>query len=149
MTARDLAYLPLTELSRRLRAGETSSHHIVSSCLDRIAAYDGRAHAFIDVYREAALDCAAAADLERKAGLVRGPLHGLPIALKDLLHVKDRVTTAGSKSWHGRVATETATAVERLLAAGIHPRLIGGADIAVELDAKRAIDQGTRVALAI
>src|SRR6185369_2724665 len=44
-----------------------------------------------------------------------------PIALKDLLHVKDRVTTAGSKSWHGRVATETATAVEKLIAAGMIP----------------------------
>jgi hypothetical protein len=49
MTARDLTYLPLTELSRRLGAGETSSHDIVSACLDRIAAYVGHAHAFIDV----------------------------------------------------------------------------------------------------
>jgi aspartyl-tRNA(Asn)/glutamyl-tRNA(Gln) amidotransferase subunit A len=121
MTAKDLPYLPLTELSRRLGAGETSSHAIVAACLERIAALDEHTHAFIEVYREAALDCATAADLERKAGLVRGPLHGLPIALKDLLHIKDRVTTAGSKSWHGRVATETATAVERLLAAGMIP----------------------------
>ncbi|MEP6997392.1 MAG: amidase [Betaproteobacteria bacterium] len=121
MTANDLAYLPLTELSRRLGAGETSSHDIVTACLDRITALDGRLHAFIEVYRDAALDCARAADLERKAGMVRGPLHGLPIALKDLLHVKDRVTTAGSKSWQGRIATETATSVERLLAAGMIP----------------------------
>src|SRR6185503_14864610 len=105
MTTPDLPYLPLTELSRRLGAGETSSQAIVAACLERIAALDG----------------AAAADLERKAGLARGPLHGLPIALKDLLHVKDRVTTAGSKSWHGRVATETATAVEKLIAAGMIP----------------------------
>src|SRR6478752_7679659 len=121
MIAKDLPYLPLTELSRRLSAGETSSHDIVAACIERIAALDGHAHAFIEVYRQAALDGAAAADLERKAGLGRGPLHGLPIALKDLLHVKDRVTTAGSKSWHGRMATETATAVERLLAAGMIP----------------------------
>ena len=121
MIPKDLPYLPLTELSRRLSAGETSSHDIVAACIERIAALDGHTHAFIEVYREAALDGAAAADLERKAGLSRGPLHGLPIALKDLLHVKDRVTTAGSKSWHGRVATETATAVERLLAAGMIP----------------------------
>ena len=121
MIPKDLPYLPLTELSRRLSAAETSSHDIVAACIERIAALDGHTHAFIEVYREAALDGAAAADLERKAGLSRGPLHGLPIALKDLLHVKDRVTTAGSKSWHGRVATETATAVERLLAAGMIP----------------------------
>src|SRR6476469_4511289 len=115
MTAKDLPYLPLTALSRRLGAGETSSHDIVAACLERIAVLDGHTHSFIEVYG------AAAVDLERKAGLGRGPLHGLPIALKDLLHVKDRVTTAGSKSWHGRVATETATAVERLLAAGMIP----------------------------
>ena len=121
MTPPDLPYLPLTELSRRLGAGETSSHAIVTACLERIAALDSHAHAFVEVYREAALDGAAAADLERKAGFARGPLHGLPIALKDLLHVKDRVTTAGSKSWHGRVATETATAVEKLIAAGMIP----------------------------
>ena len=121
MTANDLPYVPLTELSRRLGAGETSSHDIVAACLERIAVLDEHTHAFIEVYREAALDGAAAADLERKAGLVRGPLHGLPIALKDLLHVKNRVTTAGSKSWRGRVATETATAVEKLLAAGMIP----------------------------
>jgi len=121
MAATQLTYLPLTELSRRLAAGETSSHDIVTACLERITALDGHAHAFIEVYRDAALDCARAADLERKAGLVRGPLHGLPIALKDLLHLKGRVTTAGSKSWKGRVAAETATAVERLLAAGMIP----------------------------
>lgn len=121
MTAQDLVYLSLTELSRRLAAGETSSRDIVTACLDRIAALDGHAHAFIEVYREDALDGARAADLERKAGLARGPLHGLPIALKDLLHIRDRVTTAGSKSWRGRVSTETATAVERLLAAGMIP----------------------------
>jgi aspartyl-tRNA(Asn)/glutamyl-tRNA(Gln) amidotransferase subunit A len=50
-----------------------------------------------------------------------GPLHGLPIALKDLLHLEGRVTTAGSKSWHGRVSENTATVVERLLAAGMIP----------------------------
>ncbi len=61
MTATDLPYLPLTELSRRLAAGETSSRDIVAACLDRIAALDGRAHAFIEVYREGALDCAQAA----------------------------------------------------------------------------------------
>jgi len=48
-------------------------------------------------------------------------LHGLPIALKDLLHIEGHPTTAGSKSWQGRIATETATAVERLLAAGMIP----------------------------
>jgi aspartyl-tRNA(Asn)/glutamyl-tRNA(Gln) amidotransferase subunit A len=52
---------------------------------------------------------------------VRGPLHGLPIALKDLFHVEGRQTTAGSKSWLGRKSMHTATAVRRLVAAGMIP----------------------------
>ena len=64
---------------------------------------------------------AEAADLERKAGFVRSPLHGLPIAIKDLFHIKGRQTTAGSKSWLGRISTETALCVERLLDAGMIP----------------------------
>ena len=117
----DLPWLPLTELSSRLAAGNVSSREIVEACIARIAALDDRLHAFVDVYAESAIEAARAADLERKAGMVRGPLHGLPIALKDLLHLKGRVTTAGSKTWQGRIANETATAVERLLAAGMIP----------------------------
>jgi aspartyl-tRNA(Asn)/glutamyl-tRNA(Gln) amidotransferase subunit A len=111
----------LTELSRRLDSGETSSQEIIAACLARIDTLDGKLHAFIDVYREDALALARAADAERKAGRVRGSLHGLPIALKDLLHFKGRQTTAGSKSWLGHISDHTATALERLLAAGMIP----------------------------
>ncbi|HKW81786.1 MAG TPA: amidase [Casimicrobiaceae bacterium] len=121
MTAHDLPYVPLTALSRRLADGETTSRDIVAACLERIAALDDRLHAFVEVYRDEALALAQAADLERRSGAARGPLHGLPIALKDLLHIEGRVTTAGSKTWRDRVATETATAVERLIAAGMIP----------------------------
>ena len=121
MTANDLPYLSLTALSRRLAEGEVTSQEIVETCLQRIAALDDRLHAFVDVYRDQALTLAQAADLERRSGAVRGLLHGLPIALKDLLHIEGRITTAGSKTWRGRVATETASAVERLLAAGMIP----------------------------
>ena len=117
----ELPWLALTELSRRLADGETTSREIVEACLARIAALDARLHAFVEVYAESAVDCANAADLQRRARMPHSPLHGLPIALKDLLHIKGRVTTAGSKTWKGRVATETATAVERLLAAGMIP----------------------------
>src|SRR4029077_1007328 len=72
-------------------------------------------------YRDAALEGADAADLERRTGRAAGPLAGLPIALKDLLHVEGRQTTAGSKSWRGRISDHTATAVTRLTAAGMIP----------------------------
>ena len=117
----DLPWTPLRELSRRLATGATSSLEIVEACLARIDALDRKLHAYVDVYRDHAIAGAKAADLQRHAGLARGPLHGLPIALKDLLHIEGRATTAGSKSWRGRIATETATAVERLLAAGMIP----------------------------
>jgi len=117
----DLNFSSLTELSRRLGAGEVASEQIVAGCLARIDALDGKLHAFIDVYRDDALARARAADAERKAGLVRGPLHGLPIALKDLVHFEGRQTTAGSKSWLGRISDHTSTALERLLAAGMIP----------------------------
>ena len=111
----------LTELSRMLAAGETSSVAIVGECLATIDALDAKLHAFIEVYRDDAMRLAQAADLERKAGFVRSPLHGLPIAVKDLFHLEGRVTTAGSKRWRGRVAHETALSVKRLLDAGMIP----------------------------
>jgi len=117
----DLPFASLASLAQLLAAGETTSHEIVAACLARIDALDGKLHAFVDVYRDDAINCAKAADLERRAGAMRGPLHGLPIALKDLLHIEGRQTTAGSKSWVGRKSTHTATVVERLLQAGMIP----------------------------
>ncbi len=117
----DLPFHSLAELSRRLAAGQTSSQEIVAACLSRIDALDGKLHAFVDVYRDDALKLARDADTELREGRLRGPLHGLPIALKDLLHLQGRQTTAGSKSWRGRMSDHTATAVERLLAAGMIP----------------------------
>jgi aspartyl-tRNA(Asn)/glutamyl-tRNA(Gln) amidotransferase subunit A len=115
----DLHWSSLTELSREFARGALSSREIVTAYLHRIAALDERAHAFVDVYRDSALAGAREADRERKAGTVRGPLHGLPIALKDLFHIRGRATSAGSKSRPHGVADETATAVERLIGAGM------------------------------
>ena len=117
----DLSFQSLTELSGRLAHGETTSRALVEACLARIAALDGKLHAFVDVYRDDALKLADAADLERSVHAARGPLHGLPIALKDLLEIKGRQTTAGAKSWLGRRSDFTATAVTRLVAAGMIP----------------------------
>jgi aspartyl-tRNA(Asn)/glutamyl-tRNA(Gln) amidotransferase subunit A len=115
----DPSFIPLTELAAQLRSGATTSLALVEACLARIDAHDAKLHAFVDVYRDEALANARAADLERGSGLPRGPLHGLPIALKDLLHIAGRVTTAGSRSWAGRISDHTATVVDRLLGAGM------------------------------
>jgi aspartyl-tRNA(Asn)/glutamyl-tRNA(Gln) amidotransferase subunit A len=115
----DLHWSSLTELSREFARGALSSREIVTAYLTRIAALDERTHAFVDVYRDSALAAAREADRERKAGTLRGPLHGLPIALKDLFHIKGRATSAGSKSRPHGVADNTATAVQQLITAGM------------------------------
>ena len=120
-TFANLPFQSLAELSLLLARGATTSREIVEACLARIAHLDGKLHAFVDVYDHDALALADAADLERRAGVVRGPLAGLPIALKDLLHLEGRQTTAGSKSWLGRISDHTATAIARLLVAGMIP----------------------------
>lgn len=117
----DLQWRSLTDLSQLLARRAVSSHEIVATYLDRISALDTGLHAFVDVYHEGALAAADGADRERHLGAVRGPLHGLPIAIKDLLHIRGRVTGAGSKSRPYGVADETATAAEKLFAAGMIP----------------------------
>lgn len=117
----DLPFQSLADLSGQLVRRETTSRAIVDACLGRIAATDGKLHAFVDVYAAEARALADAADLARATGFARGPLHGLPIAFKDLLEIDGRQTTAGSKSWLGRISDHTATAVTKLLAAGMIP----------------------------
>ena len=117
----DLPFHSLSDLAGRLARGETTSRALVEACLARIDERDGKLHAFVDVYRDDALKLADAADIERGAGATRGPLHGLPVALKDLFEIEGRQTTAGSKSWLGRTSDYTATAVAKLVGAGMIP----------------------------
>lgn len=116
-----IAWNTLTELAGLVGRGEASSLEITEALLDRIARADGTLHAFIEVYGDEARALARAADQARAARLPLGPLHGLPIALKDLLDIEGRVCTLGSKHFEKRVAVETAATVERLLAAGMVP----------------------------
>jgi aspartyl-tRNA(Asn)/glutamyl-tRNA(Gln) amidotransferase subunit A len=113
--ADDLAFRSLTELSSMLDRRETTSAAIVDACLARIAALDPKLHAFVEVYGDDARGKAQAADRAPR----RGALHGLPIALKDLLEMQGRQTTAGSKSWLGRISDHTATCVAKLDSAGM------------------------------
>jgi aspartyl-tRNA(Asn)/glutamyl-tRNA(Gln) amidotransferase subunit A len=117
----DPADLTLLEQAERLRRGECSSRELVDAHLARIGALDGKLHAFVEVYAAEARALADAADRARTARLPLPPLHGLPIALKDLCDIAGRVGTIGSKMWAARVATETSATVERLLAAGMIP----------------------------
>jgi aspartyl-tRNA(Asn)/glutamyl-tRNA(Gln) amidotransferase subunit A len=121
MNPDNLAWLSLTELARARDGGSLSSREIVAAYLGRIEKLDKKLHSFIEVYGEEALAAADRADRERAAGRAHGALHGLPIAVKDLVHIRGRVTTAGSKGRPYGIAQETATAAERLLAVGMIP----------------------------
>jgi aspartyl-tRNA(Asn)/glutamyl-tRNA(Gln) amidotransferase subunit A len=116
-----LAWSTLTELRALLSSGKTSSLEIAQALLDRIDRADPTLHAFVEVYRDEARALARAADQARAAGLPTGPLHGLPVVLKDLLDIEGRIGTLGSRHFASRVATQTSATVERLLAAGMVP----------------------------
>ena len=120
-TTIELTDLTLLEQAELLRRARCSSREIVDAHLARIGALNDKLHAFVNVYAEEARLLADAADRARKARLPLGPLHGLPIALKDLCDIAGRVGTVGSLMWHARVADVTCATVERLLAAGMIP----------------------------
>ncbi len=115
----EIAYLPVTELKRRLDAGDLTATVLMDNYLARIERYDGKLHSFVTVYAEQARAAAAAADAARDAGQEIGPLHGIPIALKDIIDLRGKVTTGGSKAWDKRVSPVTATLATRLMAAGM------------------------------
>jgi len=117
----NIAWCTLSELATMLRAGKISSEELTREYLSRIDKADATLHAFVEVYQDEARAMARAADQARSSGLPLGPLHGLPVALKDLLDIDGRICTLGSRHYEARVATETAATVERLLAAGMVP----------------------------
>lgn len=114
----NLVFLPIEQLSRKLQDGEISSVALTQAYLDRIERLNGTLHAYVNVYAQDALAQAACSDQRRAARLTLGPLDGIPVAIKDLCAMTGRPLTGGSKPWEGRVAQTTATAVQRLLAAG-------------------------------
>ncbi len=108
----------IAELAPLVRAGAVSPVELTEQALARIEEDDGRANAFQLVLAEEALAAARRAEDEVARGDWRGPLHGIPVAVKDLLAMKDTVTTSGSKVLADHVTDHDAAAVERLRAAG-------------------------------
>ena len=117
MTADD--FTSATELAARIRRGELSPVDAVEDCLDRLHERNDRTNAFVTVLEEEARERAAAAERAIGAGEPVGPLHGVPIAIKDLFDFKAGVrNTMGSKPFADFVPEVTATYVERLEDAG-------------------------------
>src|ERR1700678_3418694 len=108
----------ITELAPRLRRKEVSPVELTRDCLDRIEKLNPALNAFITVTAETALEEARLAETEIARGDWRGPLHGIPIALKDLIDTAGTRTTAASGLYENRVPTEDAEVVRRVRLAG-------------------------------
>jgi aspartyl-tRNA(Asn)/glutamyl-tRNA(Gln) amidotransferase subunit A len=108
----------VVELGPRLRRKEVSPVELTRVCLDRIEKFNPSLNAFITVTAESALAEARAAETEISRGEWRGPLHGIPVALKDLIDTAGTRTTAASAVFEHRVPTEDAEVVRRLRQAG-------------------------------
>ena len=118
MSNLDLAYTPATELARRIKAGELSPVEVVENSLARIDEVNPSLNCFCFTYPEEAMEKARAAEQAVAAGVPLGPLHGVPIAIKDLTPTKGKRTTLGSYTHEHWVPETDAVIVEKLLGAG-------------------------------
>jgi aspartyl-tRNA(Asn)/glutamyl-tRNA(Gln) amidotransferase subunit A len=110
--------MTIEEFGRRLRARTITAEQITNECLARIDADNPRLNAFILVMADQARAQARELDRELAAGKDRGPLHGVPISIKDLYDIRGTATTAASRVREGHVADRDATAIARLRQAG-------------------------------
>jgi aspartyl-tRNA(Asn)/glutamyl-tRNA(Gln) amidotransferase subunit A len=132
----DPSQLTIAEAARAIVEQHLSPVALVESYLERIDALDGKLHSFVLVLREEALAAARAAEREIAAGRRQGPLHGIPIALKDIYKTRGVRTTAGSRRYETHVPEEDAESWVRLRSAGAiligknetHEFAIGGPD---------------------
>jgi aspartyl-tRNA(Asn)/glutamyl-tRNA(Gln) amidotransferase subunit A len=114
----DIAVMTLAEASAAVGAGRVTPTQLVEAMLARIDHYNPDLHAYISVLKESALAQAKALEAELAAGKRRGPLHGIPIGLKDNIDTAGTPTTAASAVFDDRVPKEDATVAQRLKDAG-------------------------------
>ena len=132
----ELCYLSIAEASALMRDGDLSPVELTQAFLQRIEELDTKLQAYITVLPESAMSEARRAEAAILSGEYRGPLHGIPIALKDLYDTEGVRTTASSRVMEHRVPTEDATTTARLKAAGsvllgklaMHEFALGGPD---------------------
>ncbi len=118
MAANELCYLTLAQAGAGLRRRDFSTMELTDACLDRINTIDGTLHSFITVTADLALEQARQAERELRSGIDRGPLHGIPIALKDLYATKGIRTTCHSAVLENWIPDHDATPVTKLHEAG-------------------------------
>ena len=113
----ELCFASATWLAEAIRTHDVSSLEVVDACLARIERVNPTLNAVVR-FADDARDRARQADTDLAAGIIRGPLHGVPFTIKDSLDTAGVVTTAGTVGWRDRVPTRDATVVARLRAAG-------------------------------
>jgi Asp-tRNA(Asn)/Glu-tRNA(Gln) amidotransferase A subunit family amidase len=114
----DIAFSPVTQLSRWIEAKKLTSERLTNIYLSRIERFDGKIRSIITLTRDHALARAKQADAEIASGKYRGPLHGIPYGVKDLLDTKDIATTYGAEPFRNRVPAADSAVVRRLNDAG-------------------------------
>lgn len=114
----ELALSTLTDVANRIQARELSPVELTRHMLDRIDALDQRFHSYVTLLADQALAQAATAEAEIAAGHYRGPLHGIPLAVKDLCFTKGVPTTCGSQMLADWIPDQNATVVWKLAQAG-------------------------------
>ena len=115
----NLHELPVHALSEGIQARRFSPVDVVEACLVRIETLEPRLHAFVHVHGKEARLAAEAADKAIRSGHGIGPLHGIPVALKDLVEFQGHVTTGGCAVWRDRVSDYSATLAQKLVGAGM------------------------------
>ncbi|HJV86745.1 MAG TPA: amidase [Noviherbaspirillum sp.] len=114
----DICYLSASDMAGEIRAGRLSAREVMQAHLARIDSINPKVNAIVTLHAEQALAAAAAADEKQARGEALGPLHGLPVAHKDLMLTKGMRTTFGSKVHENLVPTSSALVVERQQQAG-------------------------------
>src|SRR5262249_25657080 len=110
---------PVHTLAADIAARRLSPIDLVDECLARIERLEPKLHAFVSINAGNARLAAGAADKAIRAGHAVGPLHGIPIAVKDLVEIEGEVAMGGTAAWRNRIAPHTATLMQKLIAAGI------------------------------
>lgn len=114
----DIAFAPVTQLSRWIESRKLTSERLTNIYLSRIERLDPKIRSIITLTRDHAIARAKAADVEIAAGKYRGPLHGIPYGVKDLLDTRDILTTYGAEPFRNRVPAADSAVVRRLNDAG-------------------------------
>jgi Asp-tRNA(Asn)/Glu-tRNA(Gln) amidotransferase A subunit family amidase len=118
MDRTDIPYISTTELAELIRKREVSPIEAVEAYLERIESLNGKLNAFLTVCRDEALEAAQEAEQALSRGNYLGPMHGIPVAVKDQVYTKGIRTTLGSPVFADFVPDEDATVIAKLKAAG-------------------------------